>query len=408
MAAVGGLRGTGDWGTDERPKNFREGILRFRPAGDSPIFALTAKAGKKSTNDPEFSWWNEGSTIVRLQANGSVGAAVELITVDSSDPTVSTLGAVQGEATHLKPGDILQIEKTDQASYDNELIEVTAVLSATQFTAKRGVAGTSAATISDDAYMTLIGSAYAEGTAGPRAVSRNPLKYSNYTQIFKDAYEITGTADETETRTNNGWSADKQRKSFDHAAKIEWSLLYGRKHETTDSNGKPKRYMQGLRSFIPASNTTVFSAAVTASSLMNAIEPAYRFSTGAGDTRIGFGGAAALIELSKVFAGAVQFQVKDTIKMYGLDFQEFITPVGRLLMRRHPMLSIHDRYKKSMFVVDFDAIKYVYMKGRDTKTIDDVQQKDEDIRRGIIMTECSLMVDYGGLSMAYLGNISAT
>lgn len=25
--AVAGLRGTGDWGTDERPKNFREMIL---------------------------------------------------------------------------------------------------------------------------------------------------------------------------------------------------------------------------------------------------------------------------------------------------------------------------------------------------------------------------------------------
>ena len=46
MAAIAGLRGTGDFGTDERPKDFREGILRLRPNGNAPIFALTKK--KKS------------------------------------------------------------------------------------------------------------------------------------------------------------------------------------------------------------------------------------------------------------------------------------------------------------------------------------------------------------------------
>jgi hypothetical protein len=411
MSAIAGLRGTGDWGTDERPKDFRSSILRFRPAGDSPIFALSAKAGKKSVSDPEFAWWNEGSTLIRLQVNVSGGllSTDEVITVDSADPTVSTLGALYGTATHLKPGDVLMVEKTDQATFDNELIEVVSVQSDTQFTVRRGVAGTTAAALADDAFLTLIGSAYGEGTAAPRPTSRNPLKFYNLTQIFKDSYEITGPADKTESRTGDVWSEDKKRKSFDHAAKIEASILFGRRYETVDSNtGKPKRYMGGIRTFIPASNTTVFSSAVTSASLMAALEPAFQYSTGAGDTRMVFMGTSAAIELSKVFAAAVDFQVKDVVKVYGLDFQEFITPFGRILLRRHPLLSIHPRYKKSAFVMDFDAFKYVYLRGRDTKTMDDVQTKDEDLRRGYIQTECSIMVDYGGLTMAYLGNISAT
>jgi hypothetical protein len=56
MAAVAGLRGTGDWGTDERPKNFREYILFRQPNGDTPLTALMAKTGKESVDDPEFSW----------------------------------------------------------------------------------------------------------------------------------------------------------------------------------------------------------------------------------------------------------------------------------------------------------------------------------------------------------------
>lgn len=410
MSGIAGLRGTGDWGTDERPKNFREGILRFNPAGTSPIFALSSKAGKKSVDDPEFAWWNEGNVLTRLQVNGALASGDTLVTVDSADPTSSTLGANLGTATNLKSGDILLVEPTsDSATYNQEMIEVDNVLSDTQFTVRRGVAGTSAASIANDVFLTLIGSAYAEGTGVPKAVTRNPVKFSNYIQIFKDTYELTGTADNTTTRTNNNYSEDKKRKSFKHSQDIEMSILFGHKNETTGDNGKPKRYMGGLREFIPAANTTVFTSAVTPAALLDALAPVFDFDTGAGDTRMVFAGNQALIELSKVFVNEVTFNVSNVVKVYGLSFQEFIIPNGRVLIKSHPLLSRHGLYKKSMFVVDFDALKYVTQKGRpDGKSFDDVQSKDEDVRRGYFQTDCSLMVDYGGLTMAYIGNVSAT
>lgn len=407
--AVAGLRGTGNWGTDERPKNFREGILFFSPNGTAPIFALTSKAGKKTVDDPEFSWWNEGNSIIRLQVVGSYGAADTTIVVDSADPTSTTLGANWGTATNLKEGDILLVEPTtDNATFNHELLEVTDVLSDTQFTVSRGAGGTSAAAISNDQWLTVIGSAYAEGTGAPRATSRNPIKFRNYTQIFKDTYELSGTADKTRTRTNNGYSTDKKRKRFKHAADIEHAILFGRAAETTGANGKPKRFMGGLREFIPAANTTIFSAAVTVDSFFNALAPAFEDDTGAGDTRIMFAGAEAVNDLSKVFAGEVIFNVNNVVKEYGMTFQEFVMPLGRVLIKIHPLLSKHGLYKKSAFVCDFDAIKYVALRDRDTKEMDDVQTKEEDVRRGLIQTECSLMVDYGGRTMAYLGEISST
>jgi hypothetical protein len=84
-------------------------------------------------------------------------------------------------------------------------------------------------------------------------------------------------------------------------------------------------------------------------------------------------------------------------------------PQGRLMLKSHPLLSRHPRYSKSMFIVDQSAIKYVTMTGRpDGKVKDDVQLEDEDVRRGFIQTDCSMMVDGGGLSCAYIGNVSAT
>jgi hypothetical protein len=200
--AIAGLRGTGDWGTDERPKDFRGTLLKRNPNGTAPILALSSRAGKRSVKDPEFIWWDEGNDITRLQVNGALSSSDTLFTVDSPDPSISSPGIVYGTATNLKEGDVLLVEPaTDSATYNHELIEVTQVVSDTQFIARRGVGGTSAASISNDIFLTLIGSSYAEGTGVPRAVSRNPMKYSNYTQIFKDTYELTGTADETETRT---------------------------------------------------------------------------------------------------------------------------------------------------------------------------------------------------------------
>lgn len=411
MSGIAGLRGTGDFSADERPKSFREGILFFNGNGESPIFALTAKAGKHKITDPEFSWWNEGQVLVRLQVNGSHAAGDTLINVDTVDPNGTTMGANNGTASHLKAGDLLMVEPAaDAAVYAPEIIEVDNVLSDAQFSAKRGQAGSTAATIGNDIWLTLIGSAYAEGTGAPRAVTRGPIKSFNYTQIFKDTYELTGTADKTETRTGDPWSNDKKRKAFDHSRDIELSILFGRRSETTGENGKPKRTMGGLRTFIPAANTTVFGAPVTPDSFLDAVAPVFNYRTGAGDKRIMFVGNQAAIELGKVFNAATNIHINasEMVKVYGMHFQRVILPQGELLIKTHPLLSLHGLYKKAGFIVDFDALKWAPMPGRDTKAKDDVQTEEEDVRRGFWMTEGGIQVDYGGLTMGYLGNISKT
>lgn len=411
MSGVAGLRGTGNWGTDERPKNFRSGILRFNPNGTAPIFALTGKAKKRTVDDPEFSWWCEGNTQIRLQVNGALAAGDTLITVDSLDPTSTTLGANLGTATNLKEGDILLVEPaTDNATFNHELLEVVSVQSDTQFTVLRGAGGTTPASIANDLFLYVIGSAYAEGTSAPSAVSRNPIKFSNYTQIFKDSYELTGTADETNTRTNNGWSEDKKRKAFKHSSDIESAILFGRAAETTGENGKPKRFMAGLRAFIPSSNTTVFGAAVTTTSFADAVAPIFDWDTGAGDTRMAFAGAFAVTELGKIHNAATNVRLNNDefVEVYGIKFQRLVLPMGTLLLKIHPLLSRNTLYRKSMFIVDFDALHYVALRNRDTKAKDDVQADDEDVRRGYWQTECGLELDYGGLTCAYLGNISST
>lgn len=418
MSGVAGLRGTGDFSSDERPKNFREMILFLNANGSSPIFALTSKAKKKSVDDPEFNWWNETNVLIRLQVSAAFAAGDTTITVDSADPTSSTLDVNRGTATNLKPGDHLMVEPaSDAASFAPEVLEVTSVISDTAFTVRRGAQGTTPASIANDQYLLLIGSAYAEGGTAPRAVSRNPVKFNNYTQIFKDSYELTKTAEATRFRTGDPWSNDKKRKMFDHSMKIEWSFLFGQKSETAASaeNGKPLRTMGGLRQQIPSTRQTVFTGPITFTgtnnNLLDSIYKVFDFESPAGDTRLAFCGNAALNALNKVVATEENVRVNfdKTTSVYGMNFREFVMPQGRLLIRTHPLFNIHGGiYARSMVVLDFASINYVYLKGRDTKTFDDVQAKDEDVRRGFYQTECSMALDRGGLTCGYLGNIVAS
>ena len=407
MSGVAGLRGTGDWGTDERPKNFREMILFRNPNGSAPIFGLMSRVQKESVDDPEFNWWDEPNDIIRLTVNGALGAGDTIIVVDSSDPSASAPGNVWGVATHLVPGDLLLKEPTaDNATYDHEIIEVVSVQSETQFTVKRGAAGTTAAAIANDDSLFKIGSAFAEGTAAATAVSRNPIKYTNLCQIFKTSYELTRTAEQTRTRTGDPVANDKRRRAFDHARDIETAILWGAKNETTGPNGKPLRTMDGLRKFIPAATTTIFTT-VSVSNFLDAVTPVFDFDTPAGDERIAFCGNTALNTLNKMIQtdSNTQIQFGGVIKQFGMNFREFILPQGRLFLRTHPLMNRHPLYREAMFIVDFSALRWRPLKNSDTKFMDNIQNKDEDLRRGQWLTEGGLEVRFGGLTCGYLGEI---
>lgn len=422
MAAIAGLRGTGDWGTDERPKNFRDGILWMNPNGDTPLLGLSSRTGSKAaTDDPEFSWWNEPQDLIRVKNEGEMAAGDTLVTIDSTDPDASNIKQNWGLATHLVPGDILMVEPVADAAADTaERVVVTSVISTTQFTISRGAFGTTPAVITDEGFLLKIGTAFAEGTPEPKSTSRNPIKFFNYTQIFKTAYELTNTAKQTRARTGDAQKNDKKRRSFDHAKDIEMAMLWGKRSEGVDPvNGKPVRTMGGIRSFIPAANTKILTAnwglgksADAGNNLLDALSPVFDYVSPAGDTRIAFVGNGALNAINRAIisgSGAAGIEISMGLheKAWGMNFRELLFPQGRLLIKTHPLLSRHSLYTYSMWILDFSVIKYVPMRGRDTKPMDEIQNKGEDLVRGQWLTECSLMVDYAGQTLGYIGGFNS-
>lgn len=384
--AFAGLRGTGDWATDERPKNFREMILWRNPNGTAPLTALLSKMDSQSTDDPEFSWWEEELNVIRVQVNGVMNT------------TTTTSVVVTTNALMLVPGDVLLIETSDASTA--EIVTVNGVASDTAFDVIRAQAGTSAAAIPTSTFITKVGNTYAEGTTSPSVSNRNPTKVKNYAQIFKTAYEMTKTAQVTNTRTGDPLKNDKKRKMFDHSTALEMAFFFGKPFETTGSNGKPLRFTGGLRHFL-TSNVTVFATTPTETTFLNAITPVFNYESGGGNERIIFAGNGALTSLNKLAKAGMQVRTDDVVKLYGMSLQRWIIPQGTFLLRTHPLLNNHARYTNSMFVVDPAALVYRYV--RDTAPQDNIQANDADTLKGQWLSEVGLELRHEK-TMSYMGN----
>lgn len=388
-----GLRGTDNWGTDERPKNFREMILWSNPNGMSPLTALLAKAKKQSVDDPEFSWFEEKLDNVRVSVNYGTDYV-------STDNTI----VIDADGLLLLPGDLLQVEKTETTSYDNELLEVSSITSDTTVVVKRGAANTTAAALVDNAYLTKIGNAFEEGTGGPSYASRNPTKVRNYTQIFKTGVGISRTAEMTRARTGDAFVNDKKRKAFDHAVSIEMAFLFGVAYEDT-SGAKPKRTTAGLRSLF-TTNVTVWATTPTEDTWIDAIYKVFDRSVGtAGDQRIMLCGNGYLNTLNRIVRDSANTQIRydGIIKLYGMNLQRWILPQGELAIKSHPLMNQHGRYTNSAFILSPAGLYYRPLKGSDTRFKDNTQARDEDSREGIWLTEAGLEVEHED-TMAYHGN----
>ena len=379
-------------------------ILWRQPNGMAPLTALMSKMKKETTDDPEFSWYEEELAPIRITVNYSTNytAGATTLVVDG------------GDALDLVAGDLLLVEGAEGTTYPDEIITVSSVTNSTTIVVTRGSAGSTAAAINDNVYLTKIGNAYAEGTTSPTATTRNPTKLTNYCQIFKTAYELTNTAKETNLRTGDAKQNDKKRRMFDHSVALEMAFLFGKaKGDATGANGKPLRYTGGLLNFLVTGATGRVDAATAMvgstgiNTLLDTIYPIFDYNTasGAGDERIVFAGNGALNAINKACKAAGDVNFGEVVKVYGMNLTKLVTPQGTLYFKSHPLMNVNTRFTNSMFIIDPTAIKYRPLRNRDTKFMDNIQANDADTNKGMWLTEAGVEFNHMK-TMMYLGAVS--
>jgi len=398
--AIAGLRGTGQWVTDERPKNFREYILWRNPNGSAPLTALLSKMASEKSDDPEFAWWEEELTVLRAALAAQVGNTTTANTLSVATVTAGV------DAYAFVPGDIL----TAEANADNDpyttweyMIVSAAATTSTIINVTRAAFGTTVSTITTSTYIAKIGNAYSEGSTSPNAVGRSPAKLFNYTQIFKTSYELTRTTKQTRLRTGDPLKNAKKRRMFDHSVAMELAFLFGRRAESTGSNSQPLRYTGGLRSFL-STNVTRFTTTATEATFLTAVQSVFDFDAGSGNERLMLCGNSFLTSLNKLAKAGMQVRTDEVVRLYGMQLQRWIIPQGTFYLRTHPLMNVMPGYTKCAFIIDPSALKYRYL--QDTISQDQIQANDADEHKGQWLTECGLEVRHEK-TLGFLSNFFA-
>lgn len=381
--SIAGMRGTDDWVTDEAPNDFREMILWRDPNGETPLTALMSKMRSEKVGAPEYHWWEETLKIVRLQINGALLVGDTAFVVDE--------GALDAVA-----GDLFLVEVTTTTSYAHEIVRVTAdPTTDTGLTMARGQLGTTAAGIADNVYITKIGNINEEGSNQRTATTRSPTKHTNYLQIFKDTYNMSGTvAAQTTQRTGDPLANDKKRKMFDHATAQELAYLFGVPWEGTGATGEPMRSTGGLLHYLStqrAVDTTLYGhcisiltgATATVDDLLDTMSPCFDWNAnGAGNERIILAGNGWINRTNKIVKAAVEFQQNGTMKTFGMKLARLEFPQGNYYMRSHPLMNNHPRYTNGAFVINPAGIRHRYLPGRDSQFQDNIQANGADRKEG--------------------------
>src|SRR6185436_2595319 len=144
-----GLRGTGNFSSDERPQNWREAILLLFPNGEAPLTALLSYLKNEGTNDPQFNWWQKALPTQRFKVNGTIASGTTTLVVDSGAKDTVQGSLLLVEAT----GEVLRVTSTPTD-------DVTLLI-------ERSWGSVAAAQITDDYMITIIGNVNEEGAEPP-------------------------------------------------------------------------------------------------------------------------------------------------------------------------------------------------------------------------------------------------
>lgn len=379
MAAIQGMRGTGEFGTDFRPKNYRELFTLLEPNGNAPLNAMLAMGSSEATDDPEYKNFRDELPDRTLTVNngGGYNTSATTIVIDASD---NNKFAIKGA---------IVVNQTT-----GEVMHVTADTTATNLVVTRNIGATSHS-IADNAVLFVAGYAAAEGGTSPTAISFDATVASNYTQIFRTAFQVSNTLASTYLRTGDKMDEAMTKALKLHMSDIERAMFFGYKHEESGSSASPTRYTGGLVNSltnvvdINTSYATYGGAAATKmpESGFDKLLISTIFKYGS-KQKIAFVGETTAALLQEI--GKARWQPTAIEGSYGINLTKYATFAGDLMVHLHPQFRQLAHMKTSMVIVDFPYLVYRYLEGRDTQLLENRQAVDADSQKSEYLTECGL------------------
>jgi hypothetical protein len=372
-----GMRGTGDWVTNQAPENWRQQILKLYPNGMAPLTAILSMISSEMTDDPRYHWWT--------QEMGSVQGAVAGVWTNANLATAYAGGGVAGDTIFIQITTVLanrirqghQILLRDQSDYrvdvNGKVTGVTRGSTNSVLAVKLLEADDNSADndLSSCDYFKIIGNINPEGGEMPDAIALNPTEVYNYTQIFRTPLSITRTAKKTRLRTGNQYQKAKAEALEMHSWEMELAFLWGIRTSNIGDNGKPERTTMGvinfIRQFAAANcddyglNTDYTGQAWTTGGetwFKNMLEQIFRYGA---DEKLALVGSGALLGIDALAMTGGQVNLAPAQKTYGMQIRTWLTPFGTIHMKTHPLFSYDATTRNMMVILEPKEMTYRYI-----------------------------------------------
>jgi len=370
-----GMRGNGDWTTDQRPKNWRQKILQLYPNGDAPLTAILSMMGEESVDDPEFNWWTkslatQAATVVNVYDDAALSSAYD--TGGAKGDILYAKIATEAACKEFRPGHQVLLRNTSNYADDTNSKVIAVVLNgASSYIACKLLENDPTDTgIADCNRILIIGNINAEGAVMPAAIAYDPTKHYNYTQIFRTPLSITRTARKTRLRTGDQYIEAKREALELHSCEIEKAYLWGIRSEVVGDNGKPERTTGGLiRSVIDNSGNVsnyVSDSDYSGQSWLTGgedwidayCEQLFRYGS---QERMAFAGSGTILAINKLVKEYGNYEFTTSTESYGIKVKNWVTPFGEIKIKIHPLFSYEASNRNCMVIFDPKDLKYRYI-----------------------------------------------
>lgn len=379
-----GIFNTGNFTADLAAKSFASMITRLMPNGQAPLFGMTSMLPTETAVQVEHGFFTKTMLFPYIA-----------LTVAVADGIAATFTVAS--TANILPGMLLRAETT------GEVILVNSVLSATSVQVTRGI-GSTAAAIANSVNLYQTGNAFEESSIRPNALAINPVRITNLTQIFRNSWAVSGSAQATQVIAGDSTVAESRMEcAAFHAADIEKALFFGTKSQGT-RNGQPFRTMDGLRAIVgniayyPSSyagvNITTAGATTNFTQLEASLDPVFNQATDpkVGNERVLFVGGAGRKVLNNIGRVNSTYYMQNGATSYGLQFGQFNIARGTFRMIEHPLFNSNSDWSKYAFAVDLSTFRVAYLGGRKTKKEDIMDGNGIDAVGGSLTTEVTCVV----------------
>ncbi len=334
----------------------------------APLSVLMEKMGTRPAFNPKVEW-NENESMPRVTTLSATAA--------------SNATAFGVTADVFRVGDVVRFTAGGFAV----LVSATAAGAITA----AAIGGTAQASAASNAEVYIVSNANAEGASLREIKHPQLVTASNYAQIIRTPFGVTGTEEATKHYNANpgvGGGSERARlqKYFGimHARSLEDTFFFGARSITSTT-----RTCGGLKEFI-STNVTNDSGGTTEAEWQTFLKTGFRYGS---RRKVAFCSPTAL----GVLEGYARSNIKtsgssDHADTYGIQMSTYVSGQGTVDIVSHVDWQDSTTYGAYIFLVDMDAVAKRPL--RDTRLRQDVQAPDYDGFKDEYLTETSLQVTH--------------